>query len=272
MSDREEYLTQTLLALPGWAGMIWQLETNAEWAVHPAPAGSLVEYVAVRLLLERLRAGAHCRTIRWETPGLERLRGRLQDWWPTAPRVSVDQRALPGVSIGPDSGLEAVGTAWPVEGRMVEPGGGDRDVLRARSGAGSITWRSSAAIGSVPRRALCRTDRGHCPDRRNGRISKWFAASMNAKNPFVVIWKKSLRAARRSASPVFLAWPCITGAWPTPITCRSVRSWSSPSITCRKKSSTRSRARIAAGRKRVARSAGRGTGSTPAAAPSWAAP
>ncbi len=53
-SDRERFLTQTLLALRGWAGMVWQMETNAEWAPHPAPAGSLVEFVAVRLILDRL--------------------------------------------------------------------------------------------------------------------------------------------------------------------------------------------------------------------------
>lgn len=51
---REAFLTQTMLALRGWTGMLWQMETNAEWTVHPAPAGTLVEYVAVRLLLERL--------------------------------------------------------------------------------------------------------------------------------------------------------------------------------------------------------------------------
>ncbi len=54
----KDFITQTLLALRGWAGMIWQMETNAEWAVHPAPANSLVEFLAVRLVLDRL-AVAH---------------------------------------------------------------------------------------------------------------------------------------------------------------------------------------------------------------------
>lgn len=52
--ERAQFITQTLLALRGWAGMVWQMETNAEWAPHPAPAGSLVEFLAVRLILERL--------------------------------------------------------------------------------------------------------------------------------------------------------------------------------------------------------------------------
>lgn len=54
-SNRSAFLREQLLALPGWAGMIWQMETNTEWAVYPAPAGSLIEYLAVRLILERLR-------------------------------------------------------------------------------------------------------------------------------------------------------------------------------------------------------------------------
>ena len=52
--DREDYITQTLIALRGWAGLLWQMETNAEWMVHPAPAGTLVEFLAVRLILDRL--------------------------------------------------------------------------------------------------------------------------------------------------------------------------------------------------------------------------
>ena len=52
-NEREEFLTQTLLALRGYAGMVWQLETNAEWAPQPAPSGSLVEFLAVRLILDR---------------------------------------------------------------------------------------------------------------------------------------------------------------------------------------------------------------------------
>lgn len=54
--DQEEFITASLLALRGWAGMIWQMETNAEWAVRPAPHGTLVEFLAVRLLLDRFAA------------------------------------------------------------------------------------------------------------------------------------------------------------------------------------------------------------------------
>ena len=51
--DYEGFIQSTLLALPGWTGMIWQLETNAAWTPQPAPSGSLVEFLAIRLLLDR---------------------------------------------------------------------------------------------------------------------------------------------------------------------------------------------------------------------------
>lgn len=53
-SERDDFVTQSLLALRGWAGMVWQMETNASWAPHPAPQGSLVEFLAVRLILDRI--------------------------------------------------------------------------------------------------------------------------------------------------------------------------------------------------------------------------
>ncbi|MCA9249332.1 MAG: DUF2309 family protein, partial [Planctomycetales bacterium] len=48
-----DFITQTLLALRGYAGMIWQLESRGDRVAHPAPANSLIEYLAVRLVLER---------------------------------------------------------------------------------------------------------------------------------------------------------------------------------------------------------------------------
>jgi uncharacterized protein YbcC (UPF0753/DUF2309 family) len=48
-----EFLSATLLALRGWAGILRQLEVRGDRVVRPAPPGSLVEYLAVRLLLER---------------------------------------------------------------------------------------------------------------------------------------------------------------------------------------------------------------------------
>ena len=47
-------LSGTLLALRGWAGMIRQIEGRGDRVPHPVPDGSLVEFTAVRLILERL--------------------------------------------------------------------------------------------------------------------------------------------------------------------------------------------------------------------------
>ncbi len=93
-TERDEFITRTLLGLRGWAGMLWQMETNAEWTLHPAPTGTLVEYLAVRLLLERL-ALTHVsdETLGGQRP-LRELRSRLHRRITSAPRVSVEQRAF----------------------------------------------------------------------------------------------------------------------------------------------------------------------------------
>ncbi|QDU44265.1 hypothetical protein Mal52_27440 [Symmachiella dynata] len=53
LSQREEFITQSLLALGGWAGMIWQLESGVDWVVHSIAKGSLVGMLAVQLILEK---------------------------------------------------------------------------------------------------------------------------------------------------------------------------------------------------------------------------
>jgi uncharacterized protein len=50
--QHEEFIAQSLLALGGWAGMMWQMESAAEWTVRPAPKDSLLEFLAVRLILD----------------------------------------------------------------------------------------------------------------------------------------------------------------------------------------------------------------------------
>lgn len=54
--EQKDFVTRSLLSLSGWAGMTWQMETNAEWAVWPAPQGSLTGFLAIRLLLLRTTA------------------------------------------------------------------------------------------------------------------------------------------------------------------------------------------------------------------------
>ncbi|MBX9788112.1 MAG: DUF2309 domain-containing protein [Pirellulales bacterium] len=92
--EQDSYLERTLLALRGWAGMLWQMETNAEWAARPAPRGTLVEYMAVRLLLERL-AIAHLARECDESPGdLGTIRVRLRQRAVVPAATSEYQRAF----------------------------------------------------------------------------------------------------------------------------------------------------------------------------------
>lgn len=53
-ADQTEFITQTLLALRGYAGMLWQVEQRGDRVAHPAPHNSLIEFLAVRLVLDRL--------------------------------------------------------------------------------------------------------------------------------------------------------------------------------------------------------------------------
>lgn len=92
-TERGPYLIETLLALRGWAGMIQQMETNAEWAVHPAPRGTLREFLAVRLMLERLALEHTAREALAGEIELAHLRAALHRRIPHTPRVNVDQRA-----------------------------------------------------------------------------------------------------------------------------------------------------------------------------------
>lgn len=54
----DDKISATLLALRGWAGMIWQVEIRGDRVAQGTPPGSLLEFLAVRLVLERL-ATAH---------------------------------------------------------------------------------------------------------------------------------------------------------------------------------------------------------------------
>ncbi|MCE9605864.1 MAG: DUF2309 domain-containing protein [Planctomycetia bacterium] len=56
VGEREwsDYIIASLLALRGWAGLIRQNEVRGDRVALPVPQGTLVEFLAVRLILERL--------------------------------------------------------------------------------------------------------------------------------------------------------------------------------------------------------------------------
>ena len=54
--DVDAWLHETLQALPGWAGMVHQLQTRPDLAPGEVPPVSLLDFVALRALLDRLAA------------------------------------------------------------------------------------------------------------------------------------------------------------------------------------------------------------------------
>ncbi|VTR97760.1 UPF0753 protein Sinac_5055 OS=Singulisphaera acidiphila (strain ATCC BAA-1392 / DSM 18658 / VKM B-2454 / MOB10) GN=Sinac_5055 PE=3 SV=1: DUF2309 [Tuwongella immobilis] len=93
-AEWSDFLAQTLLALRGWAGMFHQVETRGDRVALPIPEGSLVEFLAIRLLLDRA-------VIRWlirehfqDTAPLAGLRQRLQPLRSQPPVGSAELRAF----------------------------------------------------------------------------------------------------------------------------------------------------------------------------------
>lgn len=92
--EGDDFLAATLLALRGWAGMIRQLEMRGDRAVRPVPEGSLMEFLAIRLILDRLAAAEIAReTLAFSGP-LHELRGEAFRRLPPAAPASTEQRAF----------------------------------------------------------------------------------------------------------------------------------------------------------------------------------
>lgn len=85
----ESYLTDTLLSLSGYGGMLWQVEQRGDRVAHPAPPNTLIEFVAVRLILDRLAATSVAREALGYTGELRELRSYIaqqnpKNWSPIA--------------------------------------------------------------------------------------------------------------------------------------------------------------------------------------------
>jgi uncharacterized protein YbcC (UPF0753/DUF2309 family) len=92
-AEWEDFLLATLLALRGWGGMILQAETRTDRVVHAAPPGSLIDFLAVRLILERFAVAHLARNaLGYEGP-LDRLRRTLEAAG-ALPETGVKQRAF----------------------------------------------------------------------------------------------------------------------------------------------------------------------------------
>ena len=89
-----DYLAATLLALRGWAGMIRQMELRGDRVVRPVPQGSLLEYLAIRLILERLALAETARNALAFTGPLSALRDEARKRLDGSRRSSVEPRAF----------------------------------------------------------------------------------------------------------------------------------------------------------------------------------
>jgi uncharacterized protein YbcC (UPF0753/DUF2309 family) len=92
--ERDEFLTATLLALRGWAGMLWQMETRGDRVPSPVPPGTLIEFLAIRLILDRLALSYIARqTLSYEGPPAG-LRHAAQSQINEQQAANVEQRAF----------------------------------------------------------------------------------------------------------------------------------------------------------------------------------
>ncbi len=91
----ESYLSATLLALRGWGGIVQQVEIRPDRVARPVLQETLVGYVAVRLILERLALAYASQEALNYRGSLAELRGTLKSQLPPTRRPSLDERAFP---------------------------------------------------------------------------------------------------------------------------------------------------------------------------------
>ena len=125
-AEWEGFLSETLLALRGWGGMVRQVEIRGDRVVVPVPEGSLVEFLAIRLILDRFALAHAARTdlgIATSIGQFWRLaRGRAASDWPP----SVEQRAFlvfqlaQVLGLSPDILHRLDGPAWATLLREIE--------------------------------------------------------------------------------------------------------------------------------------------------------
>jgi len=104
--ERTDFLTATLLALRGWAGMVRQLEERPDRVPATELPAALSGYLAVRLLLERSALAHAALTIGFQGP-LSTLRSFLAERLPRPPRPTPAERAWPIFHVAQLCGLDA---------------------------------------------------------------------------------------------------------------------------------------------------------------------
>ena len=94
-AEWDDYLSATLLALRGWGGIVRFIEEHGDRVAHPVPQGSLHEFVAVRLLLDRFSLAHAAAEGLGYAGSLADLRNELRPRVPPERPPTSDQRAFP---------------------------------------------------------------------------------------------------------------------------------------------------------------------------------
>ncbi|MBI4346569.1 MAG: DUF2309 domain-containing protein [Elusimicrobia bacterium] len=115
--EEHAFIEQTALALRGWAGMVRQLEARPDRVPARSVPASLVDYLAVRLLLERAALSFAASEIPGFMGGLAQLRPWLRERLPGAQAAPVEERAWRLFHCAQLCGFgpERVGTLAPAE-------------------------------------------------------------------------------------------------------------------------------------------------------------
>lgn len=89
-----DFISATLLALRGWAGIIHQIEQRPDRVVRPVPAGTLIGFLAVRLILDRFAVQHLAReSMSYDGP-LYRLRETIGQQFEGPALPSLEQRTF----------------------------------------------------------------------------------------------------------------------------------------------------------------------------------
>lgn len=93
-AECEDYITASLLALRGWAGMLWQMDVRSDRVPNPVPKGTLTEFLAVRLILERLALAYVARETLGYTGPINELRNAIPGREFSSWKTSLEQKAF----------------------------------------------------------------------------------------------------------------------------------------------------------------------------------
>jgi len=92
--EQQDFIIATVLALRGWAGMLWHMEVRPDRVPFPVTPNTLNEYLAVRLILERLALSYLAEETLGYTGPLSNLRSVARATIAKYPAMSVEQRAF----------------------------------------------------------------------------------------------------------------------------------------------------------------------------------